>query len=151
MASSHKRQTLYLLRYIRVREFRKRLLDIMNFYRSLERRLCIDAQGFALPSDIRRQHKRTGGHGRASSTTGSPVSPLKATMQDSVWGSDDTNGEFDNADGDTFTEHGRDSYTQVVVHACVCVCKELVGGACVLAGRAVQFLETACRFDGTGR
>eukprot|EP01063_Lacrimia_lanifica_P022338 TRINITY_DN29972_c0_g1_i1.p1 TRINITY_DN29972_c0_g1~~TRINITY_DN29972_c0_g1_i1.p1 ORF type:complete len:2362 (+),score=833.90 TRINITY_DN29972_c0_g1_i1:111-7196(+) len=42
----HKRQALYLLRYIRIREFRRRLLDMMNYYSSLRRRLCLDQHGY---------------------------------------------------------------------------------------------------------
>ena len=48
--SPHKKQALYFLRYIRIREFRRRLLDTLNYYASLRRRLCLDSYGYASSS-----------------------------------------------------------------------------------------------------
>ena len=41
-----KRQALYLLRYIRIRELRRRLLDILNYFVSLRKKLCLDSYGY---------------------------------------------------------------------------------------------------------
>eukprot|EP01065_Artemidia_motanka_P004788 TRINITY_DN12287_c0_g1_i3.p1 TRINITY_DN12287_c0_g1~~TRINITY_DN12287_c0_g1_i3.p1 ORF type:complete len:2350 (+),score=808.06 TRINITY_DN12287_c0_g1_i3:102-7151(+) len=53
--AAHKRQAVYLLRHIRIREFKRRLLDILNYFASLRRRLCFDSHGYALPCDIEGQ------------------------------------------------------------------------------------------------
>lgn len=46
-----KLQSVYLLRYIRIREFRRKLLDLFNYFRSIERRLSLDASGWYIKED----------------------------------------------------------------------------------------------------
>lgn len=38
---------VYLLRYIRIREFKKKILDIFNYFRSIRRKLVLDAHGYS--------------------------------------------------------------------------------------------------------
>ncbi|KAF0973100.1 hypothetical protein FDP41_008604 [Naegleria fowleri] len=45
-AIQNKVAALYLLRFIRVREFKRKLLDILNYFRSIEKRLYFDHIGY---------------------------------------------------------------------------------------------------------
>jgi hypothetical protein len=47
----HKLLSVYFLRYLRTREFRRRILDSLNFMRSVERRVTLDQYGFAFERD----------------------------------------------------------------------------------------------------
>ncbi|KAL9648533.1 hypothetical protein ABK040_012647 [Willaertia magna] len=48
--SVNKIAAIYLLRYIRIREFKRKLLDILNYFRSIEKRLYYDQVGCATKS-----------------------------------------------------------------------------------------------------
>mmetsp|Transcript_13593 Transcript_13593/g.24229 ORF Transcript_13593/g.24229 Transcript_13593/m.24229 type:complete len:2316 (-) Transcript_13593:702-7649(-) len=102
VATSYKRQALYLLRYIRIREFKRKLLDLMNYFRSIERRLVYDFYGFVPPSAPSKSQKPT-----SLSTNTTCVSQLPP---------EDLSAQFDNAEQESFAEGGRDSYTQSILN-----------------------------------
>lgn len=43
-------QAIYMLRYNRIREFKKKIMDILNYFRSLQRRLTLDKYGYGVSS-----------------------------------------------------------------------------------------------------
>eukprot|EP01012_Entosiphon_sulcatum_P031854 TRINITY_DN40584_c0_g1_i1.p1 TRINITY_DN40584_c0_g1~~TRINITY_DN40584_c0_g1_i1.p1 ORF type:complete len:2384 (-),score=596.24 TRINITY_DN40584_c0_g1_i1:67-7218(-) len=117
-SASHRRQSLYLLRYIRIREFKRKLLDLLNYFRSIERRITIDAYGFALPSEMRRQERVAKARPTATDAEGSSgvASPSPAAADPHVSPELAALAKyFDAPDGDGFTDEGRDSYTQAII------------------------------------
>ncbi|EFC45917.1 predicted protein [Naegleria gruberi] len=44
----NKISALYLLRFIRIREFKRKLLDLLNYFRSVEKRLYFDSTGYSI-------------------------------------------------------------------------------------------------------
>eukprot|EP00760_Papus_ankaliazontas_P009029 PhM_4_TR13957/c0_g1_i1/m.101192 len=58
---AHRRMAFYLLRSLRIRELRRRLLDTLNYFRSIERRLTLDTNGFQLPNEVSKTFARHAG------------------------------------------------------------------------------------------
>eukprot|EP00818_Percolomonas_sp_WS_P000193 CAMPEP_0117435588 /NCGR_PEP_ID=MMETSP0759-20121206/560_1 /TAXON_ID=63605 /ORGANISM="Percolomonas cosmopolitus, Strain WS" /LENGTH=2262 /DNA_ID=CAMNT_0005227143 /DNA_START=110 /DNA_END=6898 /DNA_ORIENTATION=+ len=53
-SSLTKLQSVYLLRYIRIREFRRKMLDLFNYFRSIQRKIALDSKGWGLTNDARK-------------------------------------------------------------------------------------------------
>ena len=47
--STNKLWAFYLLRHIKLRSLRRKILNIFNYYRSVEKKLTVDAYGFTFP------------------------------------------------------------------------------------------------------
>ncbi|KAJ9451582.1 hypothetical protein DIPPA_25464 [Diplonema papillatum] len=83
--AAHKRHALYLLRYVRTRAFRRRLLEVLNYFSSIERRLALDAYGYTFGTQQQNETRQDVAGGLAQFPSGDdPKAAASAAFAQSI-------------------------------------------------------------------